>query len=551
MNDRRFHPLKAKPAALQELLRVDFPLSEGKMFGVLLVEKDGELGYLQAYSGQMEGMDEERFVPPVFDYLQPDGYFKTHEEEISAINRRIAEITSSEAYLQAHRNLEIIRREATLAVNLKKEEMAKAKALRDRRRESGGISEEESREMTRQSQFLKAEVHRAKKHFSELLSQAEAELTAFGLQLSRLKSSRKQKSDQLQRWLFFQFVLLNADGQAKNLLDIFHDYYLENSPARTRIAQNARFNAPSINEKLVGDALLPPSGAGECCEPKLLQYAFRHGMKALEMVTFWLGPSPKNEVRQHGQVYPPCNGKCKPILAWMLNGRSISVCQQNNAEAQPLEVIYEDDEIAVVNKPSGMLSVPGRSSQASVYSIMKARWADCDSPVIVHRLDMDTSGLLILAKDKASHENLQKQFLARTVKKRYVALLPHSVLDRNVAREGVISLPLRPDENDRPRQIVDFQNGKPATTLYRIIGEVAFGKTQTEKAVKIELQPLTGRTHQLRVHCAHTLGLGTPIIGDTLYGKSSDRLYLHAESIVFVHPKTGREMKFEVKKWEK
>ena len=116
-------------------------------------------------------------------------------------------------------------------------------------------------------------------------------------------------------------------------------------------------------------------------------------------------------------------------------------------------------------------------------------------------------------------------------------------------KEGTLSLPLRPDSLDRPRQVVDFSKGKSATTNYRIVGQVELPQNQPTKAVKVELYPVTGRTHQLRVHCAHPQGLDCPIIGDTLYGQRADRLYLHAESIEFTHPSTGKRLKFEAKLW--
>lgn len=551
MNDKRFHTLstpdadkrKAKsfnnpfyytpsPLAQQaaELLQASLPtLSEGKMFGVLIVEKDGQTGYLQAYSGQLEGMNEEAFVPPIFDYLQPEGYFKTKEKEISLINQKINDISSSDEYRRARKELESLRNEAEEAIREKKNAMTVAKLLRDKRRKEAFISEAENNEMTRQSQFLKAEVQRTKRKYAKLVEHAAERVEVFESQMASLRTSRKLKSDRLQGWLFDQFMLRNANGDTKRLIDIFSEYYQRRGAAQ----------ALSI----------PPSGTSECCEPKLLQYAYQHNMKPKSLAMFWWGPSPKTEIRKHRHFYPACNGKCKPILTWMLQGLDVA---SNPLEADihlPLEIIYEDNDLAVVSKPEGMLTVPGRSQRESVESILRQRWQLFDTPIVVHRLDMATSGILVVARNQATYHHLQRQFASRTVVKRYVALLPVSVMGRAMPKEGTLSLPLRPDSLDRPRQVVDFSSGKSATTNYRIVGQVELPQSQPTKAVKVELYPVTGRTHQLRVHCAHPQGLDCPIIGDTLYGQRADRLYLHAESIEFTHPSTGKRLKFEAKLW--
>ena len=359
------------------------------------------------------------------------------------------------------------------------------------------------------------------------------------------------KSDRLQRWLFSQFSLVNAHGERKNLLDIFRDYYLKNSPARSKAAHAiVATPAERATKESFAPSLFPPSGAGECCEPKLLQYAFLHGFKPISMAMFWWGPSPKTEIRQHGYYYPACNGKCKPILEWMLKGIDIENKGHNEAENETettlstdVKILYEDDYLAVVAKPSGLLSVPGKGCQPSVYSILKKRWEGKSDVFMVHRLDMATSGFLVVARNAEVHKTLQTQFIERTVKKKYVALLPLSILDKQLPASGRIELSLSPDPNDRPRQRVDTANGKPAITEYRIIGKTTYGKKDTE-AVKIELYPLTGRTHQLRIHCAHPDGLGTPIIGDSLYGQRSERLWLHAEYLEFTHPITQERMSF-------
>lgn len=524
---------------------------EGKMYGVLIVERNGEVGYLQAFSGQMADEGED-FVPAVFDYLQPDGYFKIHEAEITLLNRQIAQLKDSAVYRQAQESYHTIRQEAEKAIEEAREVMREAKNLRDKRRKETFVSEVEQREMTRQSQFLKAELQRKKKAYATQITAVQAVLNGYQEQITAWGRERKMKSDRLQRWLFSQFSLLNSRGVYKNLLDIFRDYYLQNSPARTKAAHLASTNvAEQAATESLAASLLPPSGAGECCEPKLLQYAFLHGYKPISMAMFWWGPSPKTEIRQHGNYYPACNGKCKPILEWMLEGIDFEKVRHNKADnkvkntlQEELKILYEDDYLAVVSKPSGLLSVPGKGSEPSVYSILSERWEGKSDTFMVHRLDMATSGLLVVARTSEVHKALQAQFVGRTVKKKYVALLPLAILDKHLPVEGRIELPLSPDLNDRPRQRVDTSNGKTAITVYRVMGKVVYGRESLE-AVKIELCPLTGRTHQLRIHCAHSDGLDTPIIGDNLYGQREERLWLHAAQLEFTHPITQKRMNID------
>ena len=551
------NPFDYEPDALcraaVKQLQADLPIEpiEGKMYGVLIVERNGEIGYLQAYSGQIADEGED-FVPAVFDYLQPDGYFKTHEAEITQLNQKIVQLKASTDYRQAQENLKSIQQEAEKAIEEARRVMQGAKFLRDKRRKEAFISEAERNEMTRQSQFLKAELQRKKKAYAEQITAAQTVMNRYQEQITAWKRERKMKSDRLQRWLFSQFSLLNACEERKNLLDIFRDYYLQNSPARTKAAHITSVNtAERAAKESLAASLLPPSGAGECCEPKLLQYAFLHGYKPISMAMFWWGPSPKTEIRQHGNYYPACNGKCKPILEWMLEGIDVDDKDCNRTDnkteltlSERLQILYEDDYLAVVVKPSGLLSVAGKGNQASIYSILCERWKGKSDAFMVHRLDMATSGLLVVARTSEVHKALQAQFIRRTVKKKYVALLPLSILEKQLPTEGRIELPLSPDPNDRPRQRVDRTNGKPAITEYRRIGKTIYGKEALE-AVKIELYPLTGRTHQLRVHCAHPDGLGTPIIGDNLYGQRAERLWLHAAHLEFTHPITQERMSFD------
>lgn len=541
------NPFYYEPSPLARLavtlLQQSLPmLKEGKMFGVLIVEYGGKLGYLQAYSGQLEGISDDSFVPLVFDYLQPNGYFKIHEAEITALNHEIEVLKQSDDYEKAIKKIADLKVEAQQVVAEAQQKMVIAKRLRDeRRKEKAIVSEDEQREMIRESQYMKAELHRIKKRYAALLEAAEAEVEAYNRKIAELKSTRKRKSDQLQRWLFSQFIFQNARGERKDLLSIFRNYYLLHSPKSVLATHYA-----AMGEQIT---LFPPSGTGECCEPKLLQYAFVHGMRPVEMAMFWWGEPPKTEIRQHGQFYPACNGKCKPLLTWMLKGMNVAANVLEAENKQSIDIVYEDRDLAVIVKPSGMLTVPGRSKQQSVEAILRQRWGYEDTiPIIVHRLDMATSGLLVVARNKEAHKHLQAQFKTKTVKKRYVALLDATLLNRvGLHNEGTISLPLCADAVDRPRQMVDRNKGKTAITHYKIIGKIPLHDSYYSEAVKVELRPETGRTHQLRVHCAHSEGLACPILGDTLYGKRADRLYLHAEYLAFTHPTTGKPLSFESK----
>lgn len=464
------NPFYYEPSPLARLavalLQQSLPeLKEGKMFGVLIVEYGGKLGYLQAYSGQLEGISDDSFVPLVFDYLQPNGYFKIQEAEITALNHEIEVLKQSDDYEKAIKKIANLKVEAQQVVAEAQQKMVIAKRLRDeRRKEKAIVSEDEQREMIRESQYMKAELHRTKKRYAALLQAAEAEVEAYNRKIAELKSTRKRKSDQLQRWLFSQFTFLNAQGERSDLLSIFRNYYLLHSPKSVLATHYA-----AMGEQIT---LFPPSGTGECCEPKLLQYAFVHGMRPVEMAMFWWGEPPKTEIRQHGQFYPACNGKCKPLLTWMLKGMNVAANALEVEAKQSIDIVYEDRDLAVIVKPSGMLTVPGRSKKQSVETILRQRWNDNDTPIIVHRLDMATSGLLVVARNKEAHKHLQAQFKAKMVRKRYIALLDATVLNRvGLPSEGTISLPLCADELDRPRQMVDRNKGKTAITHYKIVGK--------------------------------------------------------------------------------
>ena len=486
-------------------------LQQGKMFGVLIVQTtEGEIGYLAAFSGILAGKNiHPYFVPPIYDLLQPDGFFKK-EELISAINHRIRELEEDTSYQRCRQALEEETARCSQLLSQAKARLKAAKELRDRRRQTEQLSESEQAAMIRESQFQKAELKRLERSLKEHLSSLQKETDTYVSQIEALKNERKSRSATLQQLLFEQFRLLNARGEVKDLCSIF---------------------AHTVHK-------IPPAGAGECAAPKLLQYAYFHHYRPVAMAEFWWGDSPKAEIRHHGHYYPACKGKCEPILGHMLQGLEVeeNPLLEDNHRTTVLDIIYEDDYLLIVNKPAGMLSVPGKETADSVYSRIRHLYPDATGPLVVHRLDMATSGLLLIAKTKEVHQNLQAQFSNRSIKKRYTALLEGIVSDE----EGTIDLPLCLNPLDRPRQIVDKEHGKPAITRYRVLA-------RTESQTLVAFYPLTGRTHQLRVHSAHSLGLHCPIKGDELYGSKADRLYLHAESLEFTHPVSKEKVTIEVK----
>ena len=550
-------------------------LAFGKMFGVLIVQKENkqetakkeavnEIGYLAAFSGNLAGKNlHPYFVPPVYDLLQPEGFFKIEEEQISSINIRIRELENNRSYLDLKEKWKTETEQAKAILNQAKAELKAAKEAREIRRQSPStLSEEEQASLIWESQYQKAEYKRLEKEWKKRLEELETETRHFETEIEQLKTERKERSAALQRKLFEQFRMLNARGEVKDLYTIFEQTVQK----------------------------VPPAGAGECALPKLLQYAYLHQLKPLAMAEFWWGDSPKNEIRHHGYYYPSCKGKCEPILQHMLQGLEVDENPLLNPvhEEEELEIVFEDEWLLVVNKPAGMLSVPGKAEDRdSVYHRLKKKYPEATGPMIVHRLDMATSGLLLVAKTKEVHQDLQAQFANRSIKKRYVAVLDGAIIKTEketkpiaekailLAKEtvstkktakaertgntGRIELPLCLNPLDRPRQMVSSEHGKEAITEYQIISESERITSESEntfnesnridesersinesrKYTRIIFYPLTGRTHQLRVHAAHPEGLGCPILGDELYGKKADRLYLHAEYIEFRHPIYG------------
>jgi len=488
----------------------------GKMFGVLVVQnKFDEIGFLAAFSGKLADHSlPEKFVPPVFNMRTEGSFYIKGEAEIDAINRQISVLKNDEVYISLKKSFKKLIKiiDEDLAEQRKKMKISKTERKIRKKVLETSLSAEDiknfSKKLEQESyndQFFYREMQ---EYYTLKTHKIQSELDVFEQKINALKKERKEKSITLQQQLFSNYTFLNQQKEPKSLLDIF--------------------NFPTVK---------PPAGSGECAAPKLLQYALLNDLKPICMAEFWWGISPNSEIRKHKNLYPACQSRCKPILSHMLQGITMdeNLLIENLSEHQEIAVIYEDDELIVVNKPAEFLSVPGKEISDSVYTRMKEKYPEATGPLIVHRLDMSTSGILVLTKTKEAHKILQSQFIKRTVKKRYVALLDGKIQEKS----GKISLPIRLDLDDRPKQLVDFEFGKKAETFWEII-QIENDKT------RVYFYPITGRTHQLRVHAAHKKGLNAPIVGDDLYGKKATRLCLHAEFIEFVHPSTNEKMSFTI-----
>ena len=494
---------------------------DGKMFGVLIVQTpSGKVGFLAAYSGTHEELRRDGyFVPPVYDLLSPDSFFPPLEHEIDMLNDLIRDMENDRYRFIHDKVTEEIRKCHLDEIEQLKRIYNEGKSVRDRRRreisellQSGvepaqeEILRVELQSITKESQFQKGEIRRAEKRMKEEIAQRDAEKAASDARIDELKEKRKEMSGRVQHKIFEHFSFLNAYGESKGLLEIF------------------------------GDAV-PPAGTGECAAPRLLQYAYLNGYKPIVMGEFWYGYD-----RSHvqGQFYPSCKGKCGPVLGWMLQGLKVDPSARHSTYGcDPLPdslsalVLYEDDSVLAVNKPAGVLSAPGRTGEETdILQLLSSLGYPSDGLHIVHRLDMHTSGVLLLAKTESAYKELQKQFVERKVLKVYEAVLDGEVSPSTTGSgvvwksdiEGRISLPLISDFENRPLQKVDFENGKLAITDFRIL-RISGGRTY------VEFYPVTGRTHQLRVHSSSPLGLAAPIVGDFLYGSLERRLMLNAFSV--------------------
>ncbi len=481
----------------------------GKMFGILVVQnQERELGYLCAYSGKLaESNDHQHFVPPVYDMLAKNSYFKAEEEVLNALNRSIEGLENDEQLLTLKDRLESLEEQRSNQISKEKQRVKEGKKARKKIRTEAveklsdldyeDLKEKLKNESLKQNYQLRDLV----RYWDHKIEQINAEFEPFKSEIEVLKKERKEKSAALQKWLFEQYQFLNIKGDRADLLSIFQGQF----------------------------GITPPAGAGECAAPKLFQYAFLHHLQPICLAEFWWGKSSAQEVRKQGLFYPSCRGKCEPILGHMLKGLDMDSNPMlvNPAKGKLIKYIYEDEHLVVIDKPAEFLSVPGKVIQDSVYERVKSKYSNATGPLIVHRLDMSTSGLMLIAKTKDVHKALQGQFIRRKIKKRYVALLS-GVVEGN---SGEINLPLRVDLDNRPSQMVCYDYGKKALTRWEI--EAIEGEM-----TRVNLYPITGRTHQLRVHAAHPLGLNCPIVGDDLYGLKGERLHLHAEEITFCHPVT-------------
>lgn len=477
--------------------------AKGKMFGVLVVEDaEGGIGFLAAFSGLLAGRNMvDGFVPPVFDFLSPDGYFKREESGISSLNVKIKELetvcnSSSTDALKAAMEQEL---------SAMRESMRESKQRRDALRAAGNLTADDEAALIRESQFQKAELKRLTALWKMRIADGAKEQMPLEEELKNLKEERKQRSAALQEWLFMQFRIRNALGEERSLIDIF-------SSSR---------------------GTLPPAGAGECAAPKLLQYAYLQGYKPLAMAEFWVGETPVHEIRRDGCFYGSCKSKCEPILSYMLQGLDVEDnALEKGVNITSLPVLFEDEYLVVVDKPSGVLSVPGIVGGMSVQQWLREKYLGTNELFVVHRLDMATSGILVAAKSIEVYKAMQLQFASRQVSKRYMAMLDGVP----ACNSGVVELPISSDYENRPLQRVDYETGKEAVTRYKVVDILDY---EGKRTALVQFEPLTGRTHQLRVHAAHPCGLDAPIVGDALYGTAGERLMLHASELKFLHPVSG------------
>ncbi|MFK7060651.1 pseudouridine synthase [Flavobacterium oreochromis] len=487
----------------------------GKMFGVLVCQNlDGKIGYLWAFSGKLAEQNQHNyFVPTVYDMLDSASFYKEEEAKINQLNEQIYLAENHIDYLESISFFEQVNREAQKDIQTQKGYIKEQKKSRENLRNQALLTMNEQeqqtyfKELNEQSKNEAILLKKMTKYWNFKKIEAQQKVQFFEEQILRLKDQRKKLSAQTQQRLFAEYSFLNQFRETKSIGEIFNDN--------------------------------PPAGAGECAAPKLLHYAFKNNLKPLCMAEFWWGQSPKSEVRKHKQFYPACKGKCEPILlGHMLQGIEMdeNPFYNNPAHGKEVEIIFEDDSILVINKPAEFLSVPGKLVSDSVYERIKAKYPQATGPLVVHRLDMSTSGIMLIAKSEEIYVALQSQFIKRTVKKCYEAMLD-GVLNND---SGFIDLPLRVDLEDRPRQMVCDEYGKTAQTIWEKIS-VENNKT------RVHFYPITGRTHQLRVHASHFLGLNAAITGDDLYGTKANRLHLHAKSITFFHPVTHQELTVEVK----
>jgi len=515
------HPLAEQAALiLQQRLSslIDETITVGKMFGVLVVrDMNGTIGFLSAFSGMMNGSWQmPGFVPPIFDWAEQNRFLPAASDELARLAEELQCLETSEQRSELMQKISLMQQQRDLALAELKQRHKAAKAVRKSQRValqeqndlSGSERQKQMAALALASQHHKREAANAKIHWYERLQLLQLQLDSFEQQIKQIKESRTEKSRKLHKRVFAAYMLNNFSDEQQNMTDFF-------------------------------DESTPPAGAGDCAGPKLIHYAHKHHLQPLAMAEFWWGPSPSSGIRHHAQYYPACRGKCRPILPFMLRGLKVEAEPDygQEIEASEPQVVYEDDTLLVVNKPAGLMSAPGKHIKDSVFNRLLQRYPDCPELRLVHRLDMATSGLLLVAKNLCINKALQKQFIQRSVEKRYEALLSKRLGPDQL--EGKINLPLRVDFDDRPRQLVCYEYGKTAITRWQVIDHEG-------ERTRIWFYPETGRTHQLRVHASHRDGLNAAIVGDALYGQAGERLMLHAQRLCFTHPVSRERLEFEL-----
>jgi tRNA pseudouridine32 synthase/23S rRNA pseudouridine746 synthase len=449
----------------------------------------------------------EGWAPPLFDVFQRARLELDGDVAVKRLEAQLAELVDSDRLAVARADVSAFEQRAQLERAQLKQVHAERKAARQAARSSGGVDaralDDQSRADDRARRGLEARLRLE-------ADQVRAPQARLERRMNALKRLRRLVSQQTMRTLHEGYRVVNARGEQRSLRACFGQ-------------------------------VEPPWGAGDCAGPKLFAAAIDQGLRPVALAEFWWGPPPPGGGRVPGMFFPACKEKCGPLLPFMLEGFDLAPrrgFRPRTVARDELVTLYEDERLVVVVKPVGLLSVPAKdvSITDSVLARLRHRYPKARGPLLVHRLDLDTSGLLLAALDDEAHRVLQAQFIARTIEKEYLA-----VLDGEVAREaGVISLPLRVDLEQRPRQVVDAVHGKEAITEWRVLKRSA-GLTQ------VSLVPRTGRTHQLRVHAAHHQGLGVAILGDRLYGnaKRCERLCLHAHRLTLTHPGTNGRLSFE------
>lgn len=512
------HSLAATAARrLQAKLENDIPFDHdffidggGKMFGVLVVrDKQGRLGYLSAFSGMLDdGWTKDGFAEPLFELTAINAFLPQGEQAIAQLVELRRELMESSEYTHAQEQLSSMETHSKrLQLDLQRAHLNNKSARKIRREQANLTQDDEAlARLSFESQQDKRERRVLRVKLLEQVKKAEKGFRVYSEQSNQLEKQYQNISRELQKRVFDCYGINSIGGQSVELQQLF-------------------------------EAKLPPGGTADCAAPKLLAMAIQYSYQPIAIAEFWWGASPLSGVRHHKQYYPSCRGKCGPLLPFMLQGLDVQITPSLpiDAPAEEPPAVYEDDDIVVVNKPSGMLSVPGIDYADSVELRMQHRYPHATGALMVHRLDMSTSGLLLVAKNAAAHKNLQAQFIERRVKKRYVAILD-GVLEKD---SGEVNLPLRVEIDDRPRQRVCDKHGKAALTHWEVVDR---SDTQT----RVWFYPHTGRTHQLRLHASHKRGLAAPIAGDELYGVRSDRLKLHAERLEFYHPVSGEYLCIKV-----